>query len=184
MADVFHVVKGTMDTCKKSHPAFVTFARAFADAMLVPVSEDVDAVNARLVSLDWEDEDIEVERRTRWRSRYLRFCRRTSGTSRVKQYRRVLAVIEAFKDVVDPTTNELLIRDSTKDKLDAVMLKIAAGYYVDPVDVDMFKSLGADKNGNPLWQNCRGTNALEGVGGFGCGWLGVWVGVGVCFAIS
>ena len=47
-------------------------------------------------------------------------------------------------------------------KIVAARKKIAEGFFTDPVGVDMFKTLGKDKYGREKWQNCRGTNALEG----------------------
>ncbi len=108
--------------------------------------------------------DIDFEQRAHWRARYLRHARRTTGTSKVKQFSRVKSVIDFFQPVVDPLhDNEPLLRPGTMDKVSAINMKIAKGEYLDPFDVDMFKALSPDVNGMPRWQNCRGTNALEGL---------------------
>jgi hypothetical protein len=162
--DIFHAVKAILDTCKKSHPAFGAFARALGDAFLVPVQEDLAMVDARLKEEGMSRSDIDFEQRAHWRARYLRHARRTTGTSKVKQFSRVKSVIDFFEPVVDPLhDNEPLLRPGTMEKVSAINMKIAKGEYLDPFDVDMFKALSPDAHGMPRWQNCRGTNALEGL---------------------
>ena len=95
---------------------------------------------------------------------FLRDVRRTSGPSRVRLLQRFLQVIDLFKKYVDPRNNdEPLLREGTMRKIKATALKIAAGYYTDPVGVDMYKFCGRTSKGVPKWQCLRGTNSLEGV---------------------
>jgi hypothetical protein len=132
------------------------------DAFLLPVAEDVMAVEARLSKLGLDDKAIDKLRRKHWKAVFLRDVRRTTGPSRVRLLRRFLAVIEQFRAYVDPATNEPLLREATLRKIKATALKIAAGYYTDPAGVDMYRYCGRTSKGVPKWQCLRGTNSLEG----------------------
>ena len=161
--DIFHLIKGILDKCKKRHPGFGMFARALGDAMLPAVGEDLDAAEERLRDLGLSDDAIAAERKYHWKAVFLRFARRSPGTSRVAQLRRFNLVASEFQHHVDASNeDELLIRPDAMKKIVAAQKKIAEGFFTDPVGVDMFKTLGKDQYGREKWQNCRGTNALEG----------------------
>jgi hypothetical protein len=161
--DVFHLLKGILDTCKKKHPCFNTFASLLGDAVLVPVQSDVKMVEDALRTNGLTSERLGKDRMYQWKDAFLRYSRRSSGPSRLQQLHRFDQVVALCVDMIDPTKgNEPLIREKTKNKLEAARLKISLGYYTDPSNVDLYHLMGKDKAGRPLYSCCRGTNGLEG----------------------
>jgi hypothetical protein len=136
--DIFHAVKGILHLCKKSHPGFVVFARCLGDTFLAPVEEDVNAaVDLRVEEFQLSREEIDPEKKYHWKKIFLRNARRRTG-SRVEQLYRYLKVMAEFKQYKDPCNeNEPLIRPKAERKMNAVAVKIAQGYYADPVGVDL-----------------------------------------------
>jgi hypothetical protein len=68
---------------------------------------------------------------------FLKHCRRSTGSDRLVQVARFDEFIEAFIQIRDVKTKELLITPKTKLKIEATRLAIASGYYTDPAGVLM-----------------------------------------------
>ena len=154
--DIFHAIKGILDACKKKHPGFAAFARALGDAFLVPFREDIDAAKLRMRVSGLTEDQIAQEERFNWKRTFLKTARRGTGPSREHQLARFLAVWGVFKTSKNPVDDELLLRPRAIRKMEAAALRIAAGYYFDSDQVDLFKYLGKTTDGAPRWQNTRG----------------------------
>jgi hypothetical protein len=101
-----------------------------SDAFLVPVQDDIAAAEHRLELLNLTREDIDTEKRYRWKQLFLRHSRRTTGCSRAEQLYRVWQVRNAFLLHKDRArSDELLLRKEALHRIDSTARRVAEGYY-------------------------------------------------------
>jgi hypothetical protein len=159
--DHLHCFKNLGDSMKKKNGAHAAFMRGISDCMFMVSSSDLESADQALRTCGMDEKEIALQKKIHWKKKFLKHCRRTTGNDRVQQLSRFDKLINAYIRIKDAKTKELLIGPKTKQKIDATRLAIAAGYYIDPAGVNMFRELGRDTSGRMRYACYRGTNALE-----------------------
>ena len=95
----------------------------------------------------------------------LKFCRRTSGSSRLAQLKRFDEVVDLYSRCTDHETGELLLRrdHSVWSSIENVRDEIAAGNYLNSTKIPMYSFEGKECRGLQLYRCDQGSSPLEGL---------------------
>jgi 3'-5' exonuclease len=159
--DHLHCFKNLGDSMKKKNGAHAAFMRGVSDSFFMVSKGDLDIAEDALKTQNVDENTIAMQKKYQWKKTFLKHCRRSTGSDRLVQLARFDKFIEAFIQIRDAKTKELLITPKTKLKIEATRLAIASGYYTDPAGVNIYREMGRDSLGRMKYACYRGTNALE-----------------------
>ena len=159
--DGFHALLRIGETIKKGQPLRPETLLALSLALYEPLEEDVALVEKKLDELGYTEDRLLRLKRLYFKKYYLKYCRRYSGESALRQLRRYLTVALEAKQHVHPVDQEPLLRDETWKVIENVAVSIARGWYLDPMGVPMYHYVGTSAIGLPVYVSDRGTNRVE-----------------------
>jgi hypothetical protein len=159
--DGFHGLFRIGEKIKKGQPLRPDVLLAFSLAMYEPFEEDVAMVDKYLDELGYTEERLLRLKRLYFKKYYLKFCRRYSGESALRQLRRFLTVALEAKEHVHPVDQEPLLRDEAWKVIENVAVSIARGWYLDPAGVPMYHYVGTSAEGLPVHVSDRGSSRVE-----------------------
>jgi hypothetical protein len=133
------------------------FFRALSAAMFIPDASDKAAVE-RVLQRSGMTFDAELRSNPDW---VLRRVRRHMPSPQI-MLPRVKAVIKTYGALKDSTSGHPLFNEKAWEVAENVLENIRCGYYSDPPGVQLYYSMGSDKNDLQLYRCCRGTNSVEG----------------------
>lgn len=159
--DHLHCFKNLGDSMKKKNGAHAAFMRGLSDSFFMVSKVDLDSAEDALKLQNIDQNTIAMQKKYNWKKSFLKHCRRSTGFDRLVQLERFDKFIEAFNQIRDAKTKELLITPKTKLKIEATRQAIASGYYTDPPGISIYREMGRDNLGRMKYACYRGTNALE-----------------------
>lgn len=159
--DHLHCFKNLGDSMKKKNGAHAAFMRGVSDSFFMISKVDLDSAEDALKLQNIDQNTIAMQKKYNWKKSFLKHCRRSTGFDRLVQLERFDKFIEAFNQIRDAKTKELLITPKTKLKIEATRQAIASGYYTDPPGISIYREMGRDNLGRMKYACYRGTNALE-----------------------
>jgi hypothetical protein len=155
LKDIFHLME-QIDISLK-HGLSKEFKRRLRDAIFVPDKDDRERLEAHLAAknITWEEA---VDRFPDWL--WQRVKRAVPPPDQL--YPVVKELFDTYGPLKCARTGHSLFSRQNWEQAANVLVCIKDGYVSDPPGIRLYKSMGVDKDGLPVYSCARGTNSVEG----------------------